>query len=123
MDDHRATFGTRVRQQREAEEITQAELAEKVGVSREYISQIESGTRTNLSSRVRLRLMQVLGLSDEPLEPAELPPGLEAFAHEARLPDADVRALASIELRGMRPETPDEWRMVYQLLLTYLQNR
>jgi transcriptional regulator with XRE-family HTH domain len=123
MRNETASFGARVRARREQEGLTQADLAARVGVSRVYITQIENGARVNLASQVRQRLMQVLGLSDVPVEAESLPPGLAEFARTAVLPDADVRALASIELRGMRPETADEWRMVYHLLLTYLQNR
>jgi transcriptional regulator with XRE-family HTH domain len=121
MRNEAASFGERVRAQRERVGLTQAQLAERVGISRVYITQIENGARVNLANRVRERLMDVLGLSDMPVEDESLPPGLADFARTENLPDAGVRALASIHLRGMRPETESEWRMVYNLLVTYLE--
>ncbi len=58
-------FGKKVRDRRREEKLSQEELAQRVGISRNYLSQIERGQATNLSWQVMERLTSVLGLKQE----------------------------------------------------------
>ena len=58
-------FGQAVKARRKEEKMSQQVLAEKVGISRNYLSQIERGQSTNLSWQLRQRLTEVLGLQEE----------------------------------------------------------
>ena len=114
-------FGQKVRSRREEEGWSQEELAEKAGISRNYLSQIERGVATNLSWQVVERLVTVLGLRpseifEEQQGWSTLPPGLNEFARKANLPPGDVEMLARIRYRGRRPSTPEEWQLLYNAI-------
>jgi len=122
-------FGDLVRERRREQELKQEELARDVGISRNYISQIERGVATNLSWEVRSRIATKLGivlekevekLEEEETRMAHLPPkvheSLKKFAEEENLPPRDIAMLARIEYRGDRPETPEQWRMLYSVI-------
>jgi len=55
-------FGENVRTERKNQGYSQADLADKVGISRTYLSQIEQGRAQNLSLRLAQRLSTVLGI-------------------------------------------------------------
>jgi transcriptional regulator with XRE-family HTH domain len=114
-------FGERVREQRLQEGLSQAELAEKVGISRTYLSEIERGVATNLSWKVVGRLTAELGLPVEKQGGAEdsmenLPPGLAEFAKAKGLPPQDILMLARLKFRGKQPTTPDKWELLYNVI-------
>lgn len=116
-------FGQKVRDRRMEEKMSQAELAHQVGISRNYLSQIERGQATNLSWQVRDRLTAILGLQlglkvePEPVQAAmELPPSLAAFAAAADLPPDDVWMLAQLKYRGQQPTTPEKWEFLYNVI-------
>ena len=116
-------FGRKVRNRRVDEGWSQEELAEKVGISRPYLSRIERGIAQNLSWRVVEELVTVLGLTlttalQEDSVWKALPRGLSEFASEANLPAADVDMLANIRYRGKQPRTPNEWRLLYNTIKT-----
>jgi putative transcriptional regulator len=48
---------------REGKGMTQAQLAEKAGITREYITMLESGAKANPSLDVAVRLAKALGVS------------------------------------------------------------
>jgi hypothetical protein len=48
----------------------------------------------------------------------EMPDSLRAFAEEAHLPEADVRMLSAIQVRGQAPRTPERWRYIYTAIRT-----
>jgi transcriptional regulator with XRE-family HTH domain len=116
------SFGERVRKRREQEGLSQAELAEKVGISRTYLSEIERGHATNLSWKVVESLTTELGLSIEPEVTGEqhlenLPPGLaELKASREDIPDQDIIMLASLKFRGKQPTTRDGWALIYNAI-------
>ena len=56
------TMGDRIKETRKKRELTQEQLAEKVDVTLEYISQIERGLRTP-SMQVFIKLVEVLDVS------------------------------------------------------------
>jgi len=113
------SFGQQVRQRRKEERLSQAELAKTVGISRNYLSQIERGQATNLSWQVRDQLMAVLGLKEAPttVPPgSDLPPSLVEFAVHAELPPDDVLMLARLKYRGQQPTTPEKWELLYNVI-------
>ncbi len=116
MDD----FSTQVRDRRLKEGLSQQELADRVGISRNYLSQIERGQSVNLSWQLREKLAAILGLHDQPPTPteglADLPPSLATFAQSANLPPDDVAMLARLKYRGQQPTTPEKWELLYNVI-------
>ena len=118
-------FGLRVREKRYEEGMSQAELAERVGISRNYLSQIERGEAVNLSWQVKKGLADRLGIAiekgaDEAAVLDNLPPGLAAFAEAKGLPEADILMLARLEYRGQRPTTAEQWKVLYAVIKTVI---
>jgi transcriptional regulator with XRE-family HTH domain len=119
-------FGENVRRERKKQEYSQEELAEKVDISRTYLSQIEQGRAQNLSLRLAQRLSTVLGIKspyqedeeDEEKDEEDIPQSLREFAEEDGLPPEDIRMLAGIEYRGERPQDPQQWRILYNVIKT-----
>jgi transcriptional regulator with XRE-family HTH domain len=115
MDDSIQSFGQRVHDRRKQEKLSQQDLADRVGISRNYLSQIERGTSNNLSWNVRQKLASVLGLGEEESQQA-LPPGLAEFAASAGLPPGDIKMLADLQYRGKQPDTADKWKLLYNVI-------
>lgn len=114
-------FGERVKQERTRLGWSQAKLAEEVGISRNYLSQIERGEASNPSWEVKKALAQRLGLLvEETSEPSnilrDLPQGLEEFASEADLQPDDIAMLARLEYRGQKPKTAEQWKILYKII-------
>lgn len=113
-------FGQKVRDRRLEEGLSQEKLAQLVGISRNYLSQIERGQATNLSWQVMERLTSLLGLKGEPIggenEMANLPVSLAEFAKSAGLPPDDVLMLARLRYRGQQPTTPEKWELLYNVI-------
>ena len=111
------SFGKTVREQRLAERLSQEDLARKVGISRNYLSEIERGKATNLSWQVMERLSTALGLKGQPKADDEIDrsvqPSLAEYAKSKRLPDADVQMLARLQYRGQQPTTAEGWALLY----------
>lgn len=113
-------FGRKVRDRRLEEGLSQEKLAQLVGISRNYLSQIERGQATNLSWQVMERLTRLLGLKGEPIdrddEMSNLPISLAEFAKSAGLPPDDVLMLARLKYRGQQPTTPEKWELLYNVI-------
>lgn len=119
VQDHDQSFGDRVREQRKAQKLSQQELAKQVGISRNYLSEIERGESTNLSWQVREKLSRILGLESGQAQTAEtisLPAGLAEFAAANKLPPDDIRMLAGLQYRGQQPATPEKWELLYNVI-------
>lgn len=114
------SFGQQVRARRRQEKLSQEELAQRVQISRNYLSQIERGQSTNLSWQVRQRINAVLGIQDDsaPASPEQesLPAGLAEFAARQQLPPDDVAMLARLQYRGQQPSTPEKWELLYNVI-------
>ena len=115
-------IGERIRQRRIEKGISAAELARRAGVSKGYLSEIETGQAPRPSGDVLYRLATALGttmadlLGREVRAPATRPitESLRQFADEALLPAGDVEMLAQIRFRGEQPRTPEDWRFLYE---------
>ena len=119
-------FGENVRSERKKQGYSQEDLAEKIEISRTYLSQIEQGRAQNLSLRLAQRLSTVLGIKspyqeddeDEEKDEEDIPQSLREFAEQDGLPPEDIQMLARIEYRGEKPQDPQEWRILYNVIKT-----
>jgi transcriptional regulator with XRE-family HTH domain len=124
MDTSLEHFGQRVRQHRKRAGLSQAALADKLSISRTYLSQIEQGQARNLSLRLAEKLSERLGITPPASVQAakqdkeEMPASLKVFADEDDVPEQDVQMLARIQYRGKRPQTPQQWRILYSVIKT-----
>ncbi len=83
--DELRAIGARVRQLRRENELTQEELAEKAGLSKSFISEIEGG-RTAASGLLFLKIAEALGVSVEWLLTGELPHAPAVRPSEVEIP-------------------------------------
>jgi transcriptional regulator with XRE-family HTH domain len=116
--------GDQVRRFRRQRGMTLAQLAEASGLSKGYLSSIETGHTSRPSGDTLYRIAQALGvlmsdLLDRRLlsdPPEEIPESLKEFAREFGLPQADLRMLANIQFRGEQPQTKERWIHIYSAI-------
>jgi len=107
--------------------ISQGELAERAGISRNYVSLIERGEASNLSINVLNNLAASLGVTPADLtgEAQEahtlIPPALREFALRTGLSFETVDRLARIPRRGAEPRSPEEWGALFDAVRAYLE--
>ena len=85
-------IGNKIREARKNRKMTQEEIAEKLGMSRTTIGQIENGTVQEIGVRKLIRLLEFLGLELR-VRPAGRPPTLEDL-RKRRTADLGVSSLA-----------------------------
>ena len=116
-----AEFGDLVRRRRNEERLSQSDLAKAVGISRVYLSQIERGVAANLSNAIAKRLIEYLGIvpvaeGNRKRSSTTLPEGLREFQEACRVSDADVAMLATLQFRGKKPKTKEQWKQLYNII-------
>lgn len=74
-------LGEKLRAQRKRYKLSQAELAQKTGISRSSLSQLENGTITDIGIRKVMRVLEYLGL-ELTVRPAGAPPTLDELRQE-----------------------------------------
>lgn len=74
-------IGTEIRKERTRRKITQAMLAQELGMGRSTISQIESGIVQDIGVRKLIRILDYLGLELR-VRPAGTPPTLDELREE-----------------------------------------
>ena len=116
-------LGDRIRQRRDDTGLSAAELARRAGISKGYLSEIESGNTVRPSADVLDRLATALGTTiadlldrEIPAAAVTIPPSLQEFAESRRLPDEDIHMLAQIRFRGEQPSTADDWWLLYEAI-------
>lgn len=118
-------IGPRIRRMRLAKEWSLTELADQAGISRSYLAQVEKGDSIPTHGKI-VQLANALGslpseLYGEDLQYDNIPESLRRFAEQEDLGSADVQTLARIEYRGRRPETPEEWKVIYAVIKGILE--
>lgn len=119
-------LGRQVLRRRKESGLTQGELAQRAGISRNYVSLIERGEASNVSVNVLHDLATALETS-----PAELsglsgwtdtliPPALREFALQYSLRFDVVDRLARLPMRGKEPQSKDEWEKLYESVRPFL---
>lgn len=129
------SVGDRIREIRDTKKLTQDQLAEKAGISKGFLSEIENGKR-NVSSEYLLRIANALCASVDYLlrgatdasggnrEPVIIPPELSeaaeklnlSYAQTVELLDAHRSIIARRSVKQSKPfDTPD-WIALYKAI-------
>ncbi len=120
-------LGHRVSKKRRDLELSQEVLAERAGISRNYLSIIERGDANNISMDVLNRVAAALETTSTELLGKKgqgdilIPPTLREFGVKEGLSFEVVDRLARIPRRGQEPKTVEGWRKLYQVIKQYLE--
>lgn len=117
-------LGARVKQFRTERGMSLSQLAANARLSKSYVSAIESGdaprpsgeTLYAIAEAVGVLMSDILGRQVLPTAAPDHPQSLVEFAEEAKLPEADVKMLASIQFRGDQPRTKERWALIYSTI-------
>lgn len=125
-------IGKRIRDKRKSLGLTQDQLCQQVGISKSFLSEVETGKR-NLSSNNLLDLAKALGCScdyllvggDLPAGVA-VPPSLAQFAADKGLSFKQVEALLGMHrqvlaFRSSGEASEPDWFRLYAMLKEYLK--
>ncbi len=119
-------LGRQVQAKRKERNLSQAELGDLVGISRNYVSLIERGEAENISMKIVNQLAIALGSSPSELTGEStqvmIPPSLREFALEQSLPYEVIDKLARIPKRGKEPKTAREWKALYNLISRFMDS-
>lgn len=129
-----ATVGDRIREIREELRITQYQLAERSGLSKGFLSDVENNKR-NIGSQNLLKIANVLGASVDYLlrgevtepsgtEPVVIPPELSQAAEELELSyaatiellEAHRSVVARRSNRSLKRFTVEDWKKLHQAI-------
>lgn len=117
-------LGRQVLARRQEKGLSQTELAERTGISRNYVSLIERGEATNISMKVINLLAETLETTSSELIGATkrvmISPSLADFGRNQELPYSSIEKLAMIPRRGKEPTTIAEWLQLYEAIKPYL---
>ena len=130
-----ATTGDRIRERREDRGWTQEQLAQRAGMSKGFLSDLENNKR-NVSAEYVLRIANALGVSldyllrgetnqrDAERSPVRIPAELSAAAQELNLTytetlmllDAHDAVVARRRLKGSTPPTIEDWKRLHKAI-------
>ena len=122
------TVGRQVLDRRKSMGLSQEALADRAGVSRNYISIIERGEAHNVSTKILGQLAVALGTTPTELmgqpDQAEIliSRTLREFGLEGELSYATIDRLARIPRRGREPQSVHEWQQLYEAVRPYLDD-
>jgi transcriptional regulator with XRE-family HTH domain len=128
-------LGARITSLRMERGETVAAFAARAGVAKSHMYKLEAGglesptltTLTGIAGALGVTLDELLGnrrSAGDGSAPAErpIPPSLVQFVreweteHKARLPKDVVHSLATLQFRGKRPRTLEDWRVIYAVV-------
>jgi transcriptional regulator with XRE-family HTH domain len=120
-----SSVGQRIRRLRFDSGLSLTEVARRAGISKGYLSTIENDVASRIdgprrpSGETLRRIADVLsvGIADLVGDETPIPPSLQKFAAQARLPLAEVHMLAAIRFRGKQPRTPEGWRFIHNAIM------
>ena len=128
------SIGDRLKTERLLKGMSLTQLADKAGVSKAYLSQLEAGHQANPSLEVLKRIGEALHITVGRLVGGEGvraaatlqkvdDPGLEAFVEERRrqgkpIPERDIQLLLNLQWRGgRRLRTKEDWATFYEVIV------
>lgn len=121
------TVGHRVKQRREVVGTSLSKLAERAGISKSYLHEIENGSGVMPSAEVLFNIAEVLDTSVAVLlgkrrNPVErdatttIPTSLLEYAREQELSDEEVHRLACIKYRNRQPKKKQDWAFIHEAI-------
>lgn len=118
-------IGPRIRELRKARGWSLSDLAERAGISRSYLFRIERGKSSPTYTKIQA-LAEALGvlpseLLGEKHQTDDIPQSLKDFADEEGLSSQQTQMLTHIEYRGEKPDSPKEWRAIYSIIKTMIE--
>jgi transcriptional regulator with XRE-family HTH domain len=114
--------------------MTLLQVRNKTGLSVSYLSDLERGRTANpsfdtldrLARCYKMTVVDLLSGVEEAggeVTPAALPPGLANVLKRRRLSKEWAQLLNRIELRGKRPQTEEDWDLLYLNLRRMLEGQ
>ena len=118
------SIGDRIRKYRCEAGLSLNRLATSAKVSKGYLWSLENEADKRPSAKTLYAIAEVLGVTMSTLlgrrllteQPTDIPENLREFADDKGLPEKDVRMLAGIEFRGVRPQTRERWEHIYNAI-------
>ena len=122
------SVGSRIKKYREEKGLNASELAEAAGISKSYLSELESKAGSakvptgeklyDIARALGVTMSDLLGrkVITTPDQDAPIPASLAEFADDYKVPQADVDMLAQIQFRGDPPKTAERWEFIYQAI-------
>lgn len=118
-------LGRQVLTKRKEKHLSQSELGEMVGISRNYVSQIERGVAHSISMKIVNQLAVALGASAGDLtgESSQITilPSLREYGIENNLSYEVIDKLARIPKRGREPKSVQEWQELYLAIKPFIE--
>ena len=117
-------LGRQVFKRRKEKGLSQGEVAQRAGISRNYISLIERGEARNVSINIINQLAIALEITPATLMGQGdilIPPSLREFGLEESLSFETVDWLAQMPRRGHEPHTVEEWQALYDAIRGYIE--
>ncbi|MBN1316699.1 MAG: helix-turn-helix transcriptional regulator [Anaerolineales bacterium] len=120
-------LGRQVLQRRKEIGLSQGGLAEKAGISRNYVSLIERGEARNVSTKMVGQLAIALDTTPVNLMGQQdkydvlIPMALREFGLHAGLSFETIDRLARIPRRGHGPKSAEQWKELYESIRPYLE--
>ncbi|MDX6652053.1 MAG: hypothetical protein QOJ38_834 [Solirubrobacterales bacterium] len=122
------SVGSRIKKRREEKGMSATKLAERAGISKSYLSELEgaNGGAKKPSAELLYEIASALGVAMSDLLGRPIinngasnktrPPSLIKFGKKMGLPEADLQMLEQIQFRGEPPQTPERWSFIYQAI-------
>lgn len=114
-------FSARIRQLRRERRMTLTALAEKAGISRGYMSEIENERATDPSAAVLRAIAQALDTTtavlmdeDPTIVSSDIPDSLRLAQEKFNIPEGDLPTLAAIKFRNYQPISAEDWKFLYE---------
>lgn len=115
------SVGQRIKARREEKQMSLSLLADRAGISKSYLHDIENSPNVRPSGEVLHNIAEVLGTTSADLlgkrrtrgggdKPLQVPESLEEFARKYRISEDDKRLLAGIKYRNKQPKSVEDWR-------------
>lgn len=123
-DDIGGSIGDRICKYRREAGLSLNQLATSAQVSKGYLWSLENEPDKRPSAETLYAIAEALGVTMSTLlgrrllaePPTDIPVSLREFANDKGLPEKDVRMLAGIEFRGVRPQTRERWEHIYNAI-------
>ncbi len=118
------SIGDRIYKYRHEAGLSLNQLATSAKVSKGYLWSLENEPDKRPSAETLYAIAEALGVTMSTLlgrrllteQPTDIPESLREFANEKGLPIKDVRMLAGIEFRGVRPQSRERWEHIYNAI-------